>query len=91
MLLRRNTPGLVDVSIMQDQSEITSDNTITPDAMERISHSIPVPGTLWDIAILPEKHLYRDAYRSILLQSVLIFFGFLVISIIMRTILLDES
>ena len=90
VLLRRNTPGLVDVSD-NNLPELSASKALEPDTLKRISHSIPVPGTLWDVAILPEKELYRDAYKSILLQSVLIFFGFLVISIIMRTILLDEG
>ncbi len=90
VLLRRNTPGLVDVS-NSSQSELSAGKVLEPDVMQRISHTMPVPGTLWDVAILPKKELYRDAYRSILIQSVLIFLGFLVISIIMRTILLDEN
>lgn len=90
ILLRRNTPGLVDVS-NSEQSKLSAGKVLEPDVIQSISHSMPVPGTLWDAATLPEKGLYRDAYRSILIQSVLIFLGFLVISIIMRTILLDED
>ena len=90
ILLRRNTPGLVEISSNRSP-EITADGTLAADSMARISHTVAVPGTLWDVVILPEEDLYRDAYNSILLQSVLIFFGFLVISIIMRTILLDEN
>ena len=89
-LLRRNDPGKIDLAINGSGDFLSADKRLDTDELQRISHSVSVPGTLWDVAIVPNKSLYADAYSSILVQSLVIFIGFLVISIIMRMLLLNE-
>jgi hypothetical protein len=68
-----------------------ADGRLDAGELRRISHSRPVPGTGWDVEILPDKTLYSQAHRSILVQALLLFAGFIVVSVIMRMILLDEQ
>jgi len=91
-LLRRDEPGLIDMAVSSNGDLLAGNGNERLDAedMQRITHTVPVPGTLWNVAILPDKSLYADAYSSILVQSMIIFLGFLVISIIMRMLLLNE-
>jgi hypothetical protein len=89
-LLRRDDPGLIDLAITGNDESLPVNKRLDPEEMQRISYSVPVPGTLWDVAILPDKALYADAYSSILVQSLIVFIGFLIISIIMRMLLLNE-
>jgi hypothetical protein len=43
------------------------------------------------VQILPDNALYSQTHRSILIQTLLVFAGFIIISVIMRMILLDEE
>lgn len=89
-LLRRDDPGLIELAITGNDNTPSGNERLTADEMQRISFSAPVPGTLWDVAILPNKSLYADTYSAILVQSLIIFIGFVIISIIMRMLLLNE-
>jgi hypothetical protein len=89
-LLRRDDPGLIDLAITGNGNSPSGNERLGTKKMQRISFSAPVPGTLWDVAILPNKSLYADAYSAILVQSLIIFIGFVIISIIMRMLLLNE-
>lgn len=91
LLLRRDKPGLVD-AVSKDVHELSFPNKQLPEEdAQRINYSIPIEGTLWEVAILPDAELYESTYRSILGQSAIILVGFLFISIVMRMLLLDES
>ena len=91
MLLRRDMPGKIDVTSSENLEMLSADEQLGPVEMQRISYSLPVPGTGWEVAILPRKHLYSDAHRTILVQAILVFMGFLIVSVIMRMILLDAD
>ncbi|MEN8206204.1 MAG: hypothetical protein ABFS24_09350 [Pseudomonadota bacterium] len=91
MLLNQEMPGKVDVTSSENQEMLLAGNQLSPVEMQRISHSLPVPGTVWDAVILPHNHLYSDAHRTILVQTFLVFLGFLIVSVIMRMILLDAD
>jgi len=91
MLLRRDMTGKVEVTSSENQEMLPADEQLNPVEMQRISYSLPVPGTGWDVVILPRKHLYSDAHRTILVQAILVFMGFLIVTVIMRMILLDAD
>jgi len=91
MLMRQDTPGKVDVASPETWNTLPADGQLGSVEMQRISFSSPIPGTGWEAAILPRNHLYSDAHRTILVQTLLIFIGFLVVSVIMRMILLDAD
>jgi hypothetical protein len=91
MLLRRDMPGKIDVTSPENQEMLPADGQLGPVVMQRLSYSLPIPGTGWEAAILPRNHLYSDAHRTILVQTFLVFIGFLIVTVIMRMILLDAD
>jgi hypothetical protein len=91
MLLRQDMPGKIDVTSPENQKILPADGQLSPVEMQRLSYSLPIPGTGWEAAILPRNHLYSDAHRTILVQTFLVFIGFLIVTVIMRMILLDAD
>lgn len=91
MLVRQDDPEVVDMISQGGNIQPVSDTTIHPVDTNRFTLSIPIDGTLWDIVILPDDNRRSRIYRSILTQALLLFAGFLVVSLIMRMMLLDEE
>jgi len=91
MLVRQDKPGRVDVTAVGNRNFLPADGQLDEAALQRVSFSLPVSGTRWNLIILPDNTLYSQAHRSILVQTMLMFIGFLVVSFIMRMILLDEE
>ena len=91
MLLRQDLPGKIDVTSPENQKILPADGQLSPVEMQRLSYSLPIPGTRWEAAILPRNNLYSDAHRTILIQTFLVFIGFLIVTVIMRMILLDAD
>jgi hypothetical protein len=91
MLVRQEKPGYIDATTKSNRGNLPADAQLDDDAQRRISFSLPVPGTHWNLVILPDNTLYSQAHRSILMQVMLMFIGFLVVCFIMRMILLDEE
>ena len=91
MLVRQDKPGYIDATSESNRENLPADDQLDDDAQRRISFSLPVPGTHWNLVILPDNTLYSQAHRSILMQVMLMFIGFLVVCFIMRMILLDEE
>ena len=91
MLVPRDMPGQIDATPPVNRATLPADGQLGADAQRRISYSLPVPGTGWNVEILPNNALYSQAHRSILIQTLLVFAGFIIISVIMRMILLDED
>lgn len=91
MLVPRDIPGQIDATPPGNRATLPADGRLGADEQRRISYSLPVPGTGWNAEILPDNALYSQAHRSILMQTLLVFAGFIIISVIMRMILLDEE
>jgi len=91
MLVRQDMPGQIDVTAPGNRAMLPADGRLDANAQRRISYSVPVPGVGWNVEILPDNTLYSQAHRSILIQTLLVFAGFIIISVIMRMILLDEG
>lgn len=91
MLVRDDMPGYVDVTATQNRQYLPAGGYLDDTALRRVSYSLPVPGTRWNLIVLPDNTLYSQAHRSILVETMLVFIGFLVVSFIMRMILLDEE
>lgn len=91
MLVRQDLPGQVDVTPEVNRAVLPADGQLGVNELRRISYSQSVPGTRWDMEVLPDNTLYSQAHSSILIQTLLVFVGFIVISVIMRMILLDQQ
>ena len=91
LLLRRDNPGVIDAISNGIHKLSFPDNRLPEEDAQRIDHSVPIEGTRWEVAILPDAELYENTYRSIFGQSAIILIGFLFISIVMRMLLLDED
>ena len=90
-LVLRDQPDRIDLTTPQNRLVFSEDGVLTPDEQERITSALQIPGTRWNVVILPNEQLYSETYRSIVVQSLLIFVGFLLISLIMRMMLLDDQ
>lgn len=91
MLVRDDNSGYVDATAPGNRRYLPASGVLDDAALSRISYSLAVPGTYWNLVILPNNSLYSQAHRTILMQTMLVFIGFLVVSFIMRMILLDEE
>ena len=91
MLLRQDIPGKIDITSQENQKILPANGQLNPVEMQRLSYSLPIPGTGWEAAILPRNYLYSDAHRTILMQAFLVFIGFLIVTVIMRMILFDAD
>jgi len=89
MLVREGQPGHVEVTAASNRKFLPVDGELDEVTLRRVSSSLPVPGTQWNLIILPNNTLYSQAHRSILVQTMLMFIGFLMVSFVMRMILLD--
>lgn len=90
-LVLSDQPDRIDLTTPQNHLVFSEDRVLTPDEQERVTGSLQIPGTRWNVVILPNEQLYSETYRSIVVQSLLIFVGFLLISLIMRMMLLDDQ
>jgi len=91
MLVPRDTPEQIDATPPGNRATLPADGRLGADEQQRISYSLPVTGTGWNVEILPNNALYSQAHRSILMQTLFVFAGFIIVSVIMRMILLDET
>jgi hypothetical protein len=91
MLVPQDIQGQIDATPPVNRATLPADGRLGADEQRRISYSLPVPGTGWNAEILPDNALYSQVHRSILIQTLLVFAGFIIISVIMRMILLDED
>ena len=91
MLVPRDMPVQIDATPPGNRARLSAGGQLGADEQRRIRYSLPVPGTGWGVQILPDNTLYSQAHRSILIQTLLVFAGFIIISVIMRMILLDED
>ena len=91
MLVPRDMPEQIDATPPGNRATLPAGGRLGADERQRISHSLPVTGTGWNVEILPDNALASQAHRSILLQTLFVFAGFIIVSVIMRMILLDEA
>jgi hypothetical protein len=91
MLVPRDMPGQIDATPPGNREKLSAGGQLGADELRHIRYSLPVPGTGWNVQILPDNALYSQTHRSILIQTLLVFAGFIIISVIMRMILLDEE
>lgn len=83
MLLKRDVPGLIEVTA--DGARIALDREFKLSARERqgIGYSIPVGGTFWDLADLPEPGLFENARTNLWREAVMLMSAFVLVSVLM--------
>lgn len=91
LLVPRDMPEQIDATPHGNRATLPAGGRLGADERQRISHSLPVTGTGWNVEILPNNSLASQAHRSILMQTLFVFAGFIIVSVIMRMILLDET
>jgi len=91
MLVRQDNPTRVDVIPDSDQPVLINERELSPAELRRVSESLPIDNTRWNVVSLPLNNLYSEAHRNILVRSILIFMGFVAVSALMRMILLDSD
>lgn len=90
-LVLKKQPTHVDVTTAANWPLFLPDRKISAVQREKVSQFVEIPGTGWAVSILPDEKLYPETYRSILVQSLLVFVCVLLITLIMRMMLLDDQ
>lgn len=80
MLVRRDRPGLVEVSADGSRDRLTRAAELSPDELRGVGHSVPVPGTRWNLIDLPSSKLYRVELRRVWAQNAVVMVLFLAVS-----------
>jgi len=93
MLLRRDLPDLIEVTSDGSRPEVKLKRGIrlSREELERVVYSEPVEHTRWVLADLPSETLFSDYYRTIRERTVIIFLGFLLISVFMLMVIRREE
>lgn len=65
MLLKRDIPGLIEVTSGGARNVINRENKLSPEEMNQIGYSTPVNGTFWDLVDMPEPGLFENTRHAI--------------------------
>ena len=88
LLVPRDMPEQIDATPHGNRATLPAGGRLGADERQRISHSLPVTGTGWNVEILPNNSLASQAHRSILMQTLFVFAGFIIVSVIKVTFLI---
>lgn len=91
LLLKQDIPGLIEITSEGVRIKLQREFKLSTQEMDRISHSVSVRGTSWDLVDLPDPDLYTNMRRNILREAVLIMLAFIVVNGSMLWLLLRSQ
>ena len=86
LLLKRNIPGLIEVTARGariDLTELNGNFILDDNAMRKILYRKPVEGTQWDLVDRPTEGLFAENVSVIRNQTILIFTVFALVTLLM--------
>lgn len=83
MLLKRDIPGLIEITSAGARVVLDREFKLSPEEMRRIGYSVPVDGTFWDLADMPEAGLFANARRDIWREALTIMAAILAAAAVM--------
>ncbi len=90
-LLKQDKPRLIEISAEGSRDQLTRESDLTSAELFRIEYALPVPGALWQLAVLSQANLFSDHRNSLLWQSGFVILTFLVICGVMMTLVAKEE
>ncbi len=87
MLLKRDIPGLIEITSDGARAVLDRDFTLNPDEMRTIGYSVPVEGTFWNLADMPQPELFKNARRGIWREALTVLLAVLAVSAAMAILL----
>jgi diguanylate cyclase (GGDEF)-like protein len=87
MLLRQNIPGLIEIAAGGARIALDREFKLTAREMHGIGYSVPVGGTFWDLADLPEPGLFENARTGLWREAVMLMSAFVLVSVLMAGVL----
>lgn len=88
MLLKRDVPGLIEITADGARISLDREFKLSREEMRRIAYSVPVDGTLWDLADVPEAGLFENARRAIQREAWFIMLAVIAASVAMTLLML---
>ena len=83
LLLRKDKPGLIEITAEGSRNLLQRAFFLDPDELARLSHTLQITGTRWDLVDLPESNLFRDEAARNWTYAALVFTGFAGIGFLM--------
>ena len=76
LLLRKDKPGLIEITAGGSRNILQREFFLDPDELARLSHTLQITGTRWDLVDLPAPNLFRDEAARNWSYAALVFTGF---------------
>ena len=87
LLLQRNRPGLIEVTSQGSRNTLQREFFLDASELERITYSVPVANSQWNLADLPSEELFtREAIRN-WTYAAIVFAVFVVVTLLMLHLL----
>lgn len=86
LLLRNDIPDMVEVAAKGtrfDNPDLQANLTLSSEQFSNIAYSKPVPGTRWNLTVIPDDKLFAAKRNTIIIQTGAIYLAFIIISVIM--------
>jgi C4-dicarboxylate-specific signal transduction histidine kinase len=83
LLLRTDKAGLIEATARGTRTELQRDFTLSGDELERILHSRAIANSRWELADLPEAHLFRSELARNAGYAVIVFCAFATAGLLM--------
>ncbi len=90
-LVRADIPDLIEISAEGGREEMERDIRLEPAELKRIAHQQAVEQTRWNLVDLPAPDLFRSHLRRNIEQSVILFVGLLLLSMVSVLLLKREE
>jgi signal transduction histidine kinase len=76
LLLRKDKPGLIEITAGGSRNLLQREFFLDPDELARLSNTLQITGTRWDLVDLPAPNLFRDEAARNWSYAALVFTGF---------------
>ena len=83
LLLRKDKPGLIEITAAGSRNLLQREFFLDADELARLSHTLQITGTRWDLVDLPESNLFHDEAARNWTYAALVFIGFASIGFLM--------
>lgn len=83
LLVKRGDPSLIEIAARGGRNQLARDPRLTEQELRDIDYRRPIPGTLWDIVVLPDQAILAAYKRDTQIEAVGIMALFLLVSAVM--------
>jgi len=84
IILKRDVNGLIEITSQGtriDTEDVNGSFFLSPDQISEIGFSMPIPGTRWDLAVIPDLAVLNNKRDSLIIQAIILFIGISLLSV----------